>query len=164
MATTVMPKPVRQAGQRRSGGQIVLNAVLLLIVLGWCVPTVGLLISSFRSRFDIQTSGWWSIFPHRAWLTTEEFPVPDNVDRNGVMSIRGANATFEQFREGVVSPDGSRLVWIGNRRTGTMQVQSLKWTAGSTWTLDNYAQVLGGKTYEIRQPEGRSLTSRAPTS
>jgi alpha-glucoside transport system permease protein len=35
--------------------------VLWLIVLVWCVPTLGLLVNSFRSRDEQRTSGWWSI-------------------------------------------------------------------------------------------------------
>ncbi len=36
-------------------------AVILLVVL-WTVPTVGLLVSSFRDRDQIRNSGWWSAF------------------------------------------------------------------------------------------------------
>lgn len=141
-----------------SPGAIIVNLTLAVLVIAWLLPTVGLLVSSFRSREEIQTSGWWSIFPHREFVQSEEFPVPADLDRNGVMNIRGASGTFEQFREGINAPDGSRLIWIGNRRTGIMQVQSLQWKAGSNWTLDNYNQVLAGKTFEIRQSDGSILT------
>jgi alpha-glucoside transport system permease protein len=33
-----------------------------VIAVGWLVPTLGLLVSSFRGRTDIQTSGWWTVF------------------------------------------------------------------------------------------------------
>jgi alpha-glucoside transport system permease protein len=35
--------------------------VLWLIVIVWCVPTLGLLVNSFRSRDEQRTSGWWSV-------------------------------------------------------------------------------------------------------
>jgi alpha-glucoside transport system permease protein len=38
------------------------SAGLLAICLIWTVPTLGLLISSFRARDDIQASGWWTVF------------------------------------------------------------------------------------------------------
>jgi alpha-glucoside transport system permease protein len=150
-----------QARKRKSPwGDILVNGVLLLLVLGWTIPTLGLFISSFRTRFDIQTSGWWTILPHREWQTVETFPVPEDLDRTGVMIIRGASGTFEQYREGVSTPDGKyRLTWIGNRRTGTLAVQEQVWTAGNhNFTLENYQQVLGGKTFEIKQPDGSIQT------
>ena len=52
--------------QRRLGGLLV-NGGLLLLILVWTIPTFGLFVSSFRTREDIQTSGWWNIFPHREW-------------------------------------------------------------------------------------------------
>ncbi len=133
---------------------IIINGTLLMIVLAWILPTIGLLISSFRPRTDIQTSGWWTIFPHQEYALVEEFPVPPDVDRNGVMTIRGATGTFEQFRQGITAPDGSRLIWIGNRRLGTIQVQKQVWKWGTNWTLDNYLEVLNGQQIQIRHPDG----------
>ncbi len=36
-------------------------AAIVIAVL-WTVPTVGLLISSFRPQADVQSSGWWTFF------------------------------------------------------------------------------------------------------
>ncbi len=85
---------------------VLVNGMLVLVVIVWSIPTMGLLVSSFRDRFDIQTSGWWTIFPHREWQMVSELPVPDNIDRNGIMTIQGASGTFEQFRAGVTTADG----------------------------------------------------------
>jgi alpha-glucoside transport system permease protein len=30
----------------------------------WCVPSLGAVITSFRSSDDVNTSGWWTIFKH----------------------------------------------------------------------------------------------------
>ncbi len=61
------------------------------------------------------------------------------------MQIEGGQGTFEQFREGVQVGDYT-LVWVGNRRTGIIEVQQQVWTAGNhDFTLDNYKQVIGGK-------------------
>jgi alpha-glucoside transport system permease protein len=160
-ATQASNLGVGQPRKRKSRwGDILVNGVLLLLVLGWTIPTLGLFISSFRTRFDIQTSGWWTILPHREWQTVETFPVPEGLDRTGVMIIRGASGTFEQYREGVTTPDGKyRLTWVGNRRTGTLAVQEQVWTTGNhNFTLENYEQVLGGKTFEIKQPDGSVQT------
>lgn len=51
------------AGQK-SSLSIVSNLSVLLLVILWLVPTVGLLVSSFRDRDQIGQSGWWaSMFP-----------------------------------------------------------------------------------------------------
>jgi len=133
---------------------LAVNGTLLLIVIIWTLPIVGLLVSSFRNRFDIQTSGWWTVFPHKEFKMVEEFPIPEGLDRNGVMDIRGATGTFEEFREGITSPEGQLLVWVGNKRLGVIQVQENVWVTNPNFTLDNYKEVLGGQEFEFKQPDG----------
>lgn len=41
-----------------------LHAIIVLISLMWLLPSVGLLISSFRVRNDVMSSGWWTVFQH----------------------------------------------------------------------------------------------------
>jgi alpha-glucoside transport system permease protein len=48
---------VMKDGRRRSPVAIVTMIVLCLL---WTVPTIGLLVTSFRTRDDATTSGWWS--------------------------------------------------------------------------------------------------------
>jgi alpha-glucoside transport system permease protein len=38
------------------------HIALVLIALIWLIPTVGLLVTSFRPREDIQVTGWWESF------------------------------------------------------------------------------------------------------
>jgi alpha-glucoside transport system permease protein len=155
MTTMAQARPKR----RISGGQIFVNVALVLLILAWTIPTLGLLISSFRTRFDIQTSGWWTIFPHRTYVTVKTIPVPSDVNREGVMLIQGASGTFEQFRDGVQTPDGKyQLTWIGNRRTGTIAIQERQWVMNTGFTLQNYQQVLVGTPVTIRQPDGQTIT------
>ena len=49
----------------------VLHVFLALIGLIWLVPTLGLLVTSFRPRSDIQSTGWWDIF--NLHLTLENY-------------------------------------------------------------------------------------------
>ncbi|MBV7331513.1 carbohydrate ABC transporter permease [Chloroflexi bacterium TSY] len=146
------PQTSSRRHQRRSA--LLVNGALALICFIWTIPTAGLLISSFRTREDIQTSGWWTIFPHREWITIEEYPPADELDRNSVMMIEGASGTFEEFREGVQTSEGERIKWIGNKRTGRVLIQERQWTARTDFTLQNYQNVLTGKEYEIVAADG----------
>lgn len=138
--------------------QFVINGVLLLLVLIWTIPTLGLLISSFRTRFDIQTSGWWEIFPHKEWVLVEEFDIPEGTDPDGVMNIAGATGTFDEFREGIKTEDGRQIIWSGNKRLGTIRINEKKWILFPEFTLDNYKQVMIGKDFTIGTADGGTLT------
>jgi alpha-glucoside transport system permease protein len=141
--------------RRKWTGVLLVNGALLLLVVLWSIPTVGLLVSSFRDRFDIQTSGWWTIFPHRDWETVSELdPKELGLDPQGVMSVEGVEATFEELREGVQTSGGKRLTWIGNRRLGRIEVQKRVWTANQNFTFLNYEQVLLGQDTEVKKADG----------
>ncbi len=43
-------------------GQWLVRISVLALCLLWTIPTLGLLISSFRERGEIQASGWWTVF------------------------------------------------------------------------------------------------------
>ncbi len=133
-----------------------INIALTLLVLIWSIPTIGLFVSSFRDRFDIQTSGWWTVFPHREWETiAKSDPKELGLDPDSVMEVEGAVGTFEELREGIQSADGrTRVTWIGNKRLGRIEVQQQVWAVNWNFTLDNYRQVVGGKDREVTQPDG----------
>ncbi|MFD4327504.1 carbohydrate ABC transporter permease [Nocardioides sp. NPDC058538] len=50
------------------GGVAVRVGIVLLCVL-WFIPTLGLLISSFRDEADVKSSGWWTVItdPFSQW-------------------------------------------------------------------------------------------------
>jgi alpha-glucoside transport system permease protein len=41
-------------------GRIPLHVVVIVLVVIWLVPTLGVFITSFRSRQAVRTSGWWT--------------------------------------------------------------------------------------------------------
>ena len=50
-----------------------LHLLLLAIALIWLVPTIGLLLASFRSAADNAESGWWNVFTEPSQLTLESY-------------------------------------------------------------------------------------------
>ncbi len=142
--------------RQRFFSALLVNGMLFILVLLWVIPTMGLFISSFRDRLDIQRTGWWTVFPHREWRVTRVInPRELGLDPTGVMEVEGVSATFEELRNGMMTPDGrERLQWIGNRRLGNIEVQERVWTVNWKFTLDNYEQVLAGKDFEYKRPDG----------
>ena len=54
-------KPIRSPRTRR---RLFLHLAVLILMIIWAVPTVGLLVSSFRPQELLSTSGWWTaLFP-----------------------------------------------------------------------------------------------------
>lgn len=142
------------ARRQKLWGDIVVNGTLLLLVIIWTIPTLGILVSSFRTRDEIASSPWWHVFPHREWQATEELdPREMGLDPDGVMEIRGATGTFEEFREGIEA-EGVRVTWIGNKRIGRVEIQEQVWSTDTNFTLDNYRQVLAGQDFEFTRPDG----------
>jgi len=136
-------------------GKLLVDVTLLLLVLIWTIPTLGIFVSSFRNRDKIATTGWWRIFPYRDWQQVRVIDVSQlGLDPNAVMEIEGATGTFEEFRLGVETPDGKRITWIGNKRLGRVEVQEQVWTVDWDFSLDNYRQVLGGQDFEFIKPDG----------
>ncbi|NEP17151.1 MAG: carbohydrate ABC transporter permease [Leptolyngbya sp. SIO4C1] len=62
---------------------------VVAIAFLWTLPTLGLLISSFRRRDDIATSGWWSVFWHPLEFT--QFHLGNYAD---VLTSQGMGQAF----------------------------------------------------------------------
>lgn len=151
---TLKAKTNKQSQQSQLISDILINGSLLFLVLLWTIPTIGLLVSSFRQREDILSTGWWKVFPHPEWKTVETLASPRGVSRDQPVDIAGVTATFDEFRNGVVAPDGRRLIWIGNLRAGRVEVQSQDWAVNWDFSLENYRNVLTGQRFEVRNSDG----------
>ncbi|MFO6463336.1 carbohydrate ABC transporter permease [Jannaschia sp. KMU-145] len=90
----------------KSGLSLVTNLSVIFLVVLWLIPTIGLLVSSFRDRDAITGSGWWK----------SPFPVAQNF-------AVGADGEFAQTPDGwmlegnVFGEDGSgEVTAFGGRR------------------------------------------------
>src|SRR5258708_11206162 len=142
------------------GSSLLVNGSLALICLLWTIPTFGLLISSIRDRIDINSSGWWTVCPHVDWVTVQQITPDPSVDRYQPMTLGGITATFEEFAAGI-EKNGQRYIWVGNRRIGYLEVDQYRWTANTTFTVENYRQVLAGGNYTAKLKDGTPLTENS---
>ncbi|MDA7430111.1 carbohydrate ABC transporter permease [Primorskyibacter aestuariivivens] len=89
------------AGQK-SSLSLVTNLSVALLVLFWLVPTVGLLVSSFRDREQISISAWWtSMFPVEQAFRVQ--PAADGAVADGDLFVLDGNL----FTTSEEAPDGA---------------------------------------------------------
>ena len=43
-------------------GKTPVHLALLVMIILWILPTLGVFITSFRTREDVRTTGWWTAF------------------------------------------------------------------------------------------------------
>jgi alpha-glucoside transport system permease protein len=48
--------------RKLSWSRVAINLTVIALVVVWTLPTLGLFITSFRSKDAISNSGWWSVF------------------------------------------------------------------------------------------------------
>ncbi|MHB8459807.1 MAG: carbohydrate ABC transporter permease [Candidatus Limnocylindrales bacterium] len=68
MTATADARPAARGSTDTMSGRIVRNLgrapvhiALAVVAVIWLAPTIGLLVTSFRPRSDIQASGWWEV-------------------------------------------------------------------------------------------------------
>jgi alpha-glucoside transport system permease protein len=57
------PPVADEAAGVRKGGWFVRITIMVIVAL-WLIPTLGVLITSFRPESTVSTSGWWTAFAH----------------------------------------------------------------------------------------------------
>jgi alpha-glucoside transport system permease protein len=143
------------AGQNQ-GGKIAVNITVIILVLLWLLPTIGLFVSSFRDRDQISNSGWWQA-PFAVDLNFRARVAADELrEENGIFIIEGnvfADPSLsDRFpdAEGVVAAYGTRAVDPAEFAAG--EVSDLR--AGGTLVVNRDG------TFRIESPEE---ITRGPT-
>jgi alpha-glucoside transport system permease protein len=153
----------RAAGtlRKRLLRDILINGTLGLLCLLWLIPLLGLLISSFRTRADIVSSGWWTVFPHQEYVSESQIDLGRGfpVDQPIPLEPLGVTVTDQQLRDGYTLPDGRQVIWA-NRRARLVDVQTQQVVSRSSFTTDNYQNVLLGQQYTYTQADGSTRTEQ----
>jgi alpha-glucoside transport system permease protein len=154
-----MSKKTESLESKKRLSSILVNSALILICFFWILPVLGVFVTSFRQSKDIFGSGWWTVLPHKAWVKTEEYELPADTDPDGPIQVEGITSTFDVLREGVVLEDGRKVMWIGNKRSRRIEIYEEKWQGfAANLTLENYKNVLSGKTISFQDAEGKEIT------
>lgn len=86
---------------KKNKGRIIVNVVLAFICAIWFIPSLGLLISSFKSADDITNIPWWHSFPHRGYVTDEIIELPEDTPLREDINIDGVIVSDAELRRGV---------------------------------------------------------------
>jgi alpha-glucoside transport system permease protein len=140
---------------------ILVNGILFIICLVWTIPTLGLLVSSFRTREAISESGWWNVLPHQSWASAQQIQLQSGLPLDQPVALPQLNTTVsdDQLVAGYVLPDGRQVKWA-NRRSRIVDVEQKQWTMDTNFTLNNYSSVLIGQQYTYTSPSGDVTTEQ----
>ena len=155
---------------RLTPGQLMVHLGLLLLVILWILPTVGLLVSSFRDKDQLAATGWWTALStsvqngqgrtgtsEQMVETGGKFVIAGNLLDDSKRTIltfntnfrdltaykAGEALTFKDQSQIRVEADGSYR-WESEQPIEEKRGKRIFFVAKSppTFTLDNYVEVL----------------------
>lgn len=147
MSSIAQPKRASSTRRSQLWGSLFVNGVLALICLLWTIPTIGVLVSSFRDREEINRTGWWTIFPHNEFVKVDTITLDRQTPLDQPINIPSLGLTLssDQLQAGYTLDDGRQVTWE-SRRQRTIAVQDKQLVSNTNFTLNNYRSVLTGKT------------------
>jgi len=87
------------AKEEKENKSVTVTVVLLLLCLVWSLPTIGLLVTSFRSRDDVNRTGWWTVV-REANFTTDNYK----------QVLAGKNYTYKDAQGNTITARTENLV------------------------------------------------------
>ncbi|MCJ8141031.1 carbohydrate ABC transporter permease [Falsirhodobacter halotolerans] len=138
-----------------------LNIAVFVLVLLWTIPTVGLLVSSFRDAQQIQTSGWWtSLTPQQESWAARTGPPNTAIQADGTYVLEGnvfGDAAGEVVAFGIspMAPSAFPAGETAERQDGGTLAVNADGTYRLTQTLPFDApDVVAGETATDAPPRG----------
>jgi len=134
------------------------NISVFLLVFLWLIPTIGLLVSSFRDRDQIAASAWWKA----PFAVEQNFAAKANMDNlseeDGVFIIDG-----NIFTEG--GNEGGSITAFGGRRTnptGSAPGEIAKLTKDRTLKIESNGDYVYTSPAEIKRAPSLYFASATP--
>lgn len=87
------------ARKRQNKWTMVVNIILIVLVIIWSIPIIGLLISSLRPQDDVLNTGWWTIFKGDGDFTLNNYR----------RVLGGRQSTFTDAKGNVLRASGDNL-------------------------------------------------------
>jgi alpha-glucoside transport system permease protein len=86
MTAVAVPEATRatstEARKKPARRRVVLHLAVVALMALWAIPTIGLLVSSFRPQEELSTSGWWTAFAPPYHFTLQNYT--DVVNSSGI--------------------------------------------------------------------------------
>ncbi len=171
--------------------RIFVHAAVLLIVIIWLLPTLGIFVTALRDRDQIVASGWWTAFAGSSRTTAARLDGPDKAKPDGANSViagtlnvegggkiqsfglrvqepaaykAGSPAQLENGETLTIDADGSYRYQKSGPFEADARAKRVYLTVATPpqFTLDNYRNVLGGE--GIGQSFINSLTVTIPAT
>ncbi|NTJ66932.1 carbohydrate ABC transporter permease [Agrobacterium rhizogenes] len=171
--------------------RIFVHAAVLLIVLIWLLPTLGIFVTALRDKDQIVVSGWWTAFAGSSRTTAARLDGPDkakpdgaNFVISGTLAVEGGGkiqsfglrvqepaaykagspAALENGETLTINSDGSYRYQKNGAFEADARAKRVYLTVATPpqFTFDNYRSVLGGE--GIGQSFINSLTVTIPAT
>ncbi len=137
------------------------HAIIILTILIWILPTIGLLVTSLRPRQDVNNSGWWSVFsppPGAKDYTTfceschgpdgSKIPQANLADRNFLSNYPRSFQLITALQKQINGQPHMGTIPMPSPQQAADILNYLKQKAGTTsparFTLNNYIDALVG--------------------
>ena len=129
----------------------VIKLLIILIVIVWVIPTLGVLISSFRSAGDVNATGWWTVFTRPLEGTGSVLVLATD----GISDVKGNSGT------GMTVPPHRLGGWIARRvRQASREreiddIGAMALTAGAMDDTAGEILIMGGTQPAVETAFGR---------
>jgi len=114
---------------RNAIGRIPLHLIIIGMVMAWLVPTLGVFITSFRSREAVRTSGWWTVLSTPPEPGQPEYrAVCAPCHGNDGRAVAGHEHTDPNIVAAYTKTTGL-LTWLREPVDGKLHVEDPEWQA-----------------------------------